>query len=167
MLEQWRVVDDFPSYLVSTTGRIVRKNTHRELKPHRAGKKGPLSVSLSEEGRKETRLVHRIVAQAFLTGFGPRKRIRHLDGNLANNHILNLRFYRMGGVGQYKEGTTTVRSRYVLLETTGELFRTVKDAAEEIGGDPQAIYPVLRGERETYLGWKFKWHYADGAVLDG
>lgn len=167
MIEEWRPVEEFPGYLVSNTGVIVRKNSRRPIRPSVVGSRGALQVCFSDRGRKQTRLVHRVVAEAFLTGFRHHRQIYHLDGDPTNNHVLNLRFHHNEGVGQYISGEQGSRMRFVYLENTGELFRTVREAAEAIGGSTSGVYNVLRGVRKSYLGWVFSWRYEEGALDEG
>lgn len=53
---------------------------------------GRLTVKLSKDGKAVTRLVHQLVAEAFI---GPRpdgQQVAHCDGNPANNAVANLRY---------------------------------------------------------------------------
>lgn len=93
-------ISDYPGYLITPDGSVLSKKTYPELgkvemKPcfgAGSGKIKYLLLSLvHRSGKKKTCFVHRLVADAFL----PPKPfdeavIRHLDGNVRNNHYSNL-----------------------------------------------------------------------------
>jgi len=62
----------------------------RILKPAAMKPYGHLHVDLWFNGARETRLVHHLVAEAFLGPRPPGLETRHLDGDPANNRIGNL-----------------------------------------------------------------------------
>lgn len=96
--EQWRVCPGFSDYQVSNHGKVRRaaysSKCHKPLgEPlaahHQAN--GYLAVNLYRDGQVKRRLVHRLVATAFL-GTPPSilHEVRHLDGSRDNNHSDNL-----------------------------------------------------------------------------
>jgi hypothetical protein len=96
--EEWRSVSDCPErYFVSNFGRVasrVRGGHKTKVLTASLSLTGYLTVGVSPSpgAKSETRLVHRLVVEAF-TGPAPSPAhidIRHLDGNKQNNHILNL-----------------------------------------------------------------------------
>lgn len=91
--EEWRPVDGYPGYEVSSLGRVRSWRTHRGvpgpriLKPGR-GSKGYLVVRLAGAAQK----VHRLVAEAFLGPMPDGLQTRHLDSNNQNNAAANLAY---------------------------------------------------------------------------
>lgn len=82
-------VTDRPGYLVSESGRVFStfagKTTELRTRAH------PNGYALATLGSGCHRLVHRLVAQAFLPPPLPGQTdVRHLDGNKRHNHISNL-----------------------------------------------------------------------------
>lgn len=96
--EEWRDIPGFPSYEVSSAGRVRSYRpwrglpVPRELRPAASGV-GYLTLNLvSPERPNVTAYVHHLVALAF---HGPRPQgleIRHLDGNRLNNDADNLAY---------------------------------------------------------------------------
>lgn len=85
MTEQWRAVAGFEAYEVSDLGR-VRSNLPwngtlgRILKPN-VLRKGYLSVRLYKDGKGNDRLIHVLVAQAFIPNPLSLPQVNHLGEN--------------------------------------------------------------------------------------
>lgn len=94
--EEWRTIDGFPSYAVSNIGNIKRTapglgtfpGRMRSLRP---GRCGYASVRLTNGARKDTMLVHRIVAVAFVPRGRPDQfEVNHKNGIKTDNRAENL-----------------------------------------------------------------------------
>ena len=98
--EEWRVVDGFDGYEVSSLGRVrsyrcrahrhIRRQTPRILKPKTVWS-GYLQVGLRDGYRKRFVSIHRLVAIAF---HGPpptyTHEVNHKDAVRSNNAVCNL-----------------------------------------------------------------------------
>lgn len=105
MSEIWKDIDGFSGiYQVSSYGRIkslrdtiynhrMKKTMtiHREkiLRPYK-DTKGYLLVDLRYDGKRNTKKVHRLVAQAFIPNPDNLLQVNHKDENKQNNNIDNL-----------------------------------------------------------------------------
>jgi hypothetical protein len=89
MQEEFRVIKGFENYFVSNLGNIKNNSTGRILKP--GINKGYYQVHLSNNGEVKTKLVHRLVGEAFPNPLN-KKYIDHIDNNRLNNNINNLRW---------------------------------------------------------------------------
>lgn len=89
--EQWMTVSGYPHYFVSSFGRVMSFYTKKMLKPQRCTN-GYLFVNLWRENTHETKLIHRLVAEAFVSNFENKPVVDHQDGNILNNHCTNLRW---------------------------------------------------------------------------
>jgi len=162
--EEWRPVEGFPKYQVSSRGR-VRSNTSWTngglLKTALSGK-GPakyLCVSLVRHGRSFTRLVHQLVLEAFR---GPRPAnavSRHLDGDHMNCRVNNLAWgtrkenmadRRRHGRGA--DGERNVRAKLTLAQVLDIRKRALtrgdmKQLALTLGVRPRTIQNILNGRR--------------------
>lgn len=72
-------------YEVSDDGRIRNIHNKREIKQF-IGKDGYLRTQIAGK----TRLVHRVVAKAYIPEDPEREFVNHKDGNKQNNHVDNL-----------------------------------------------------------------------------
>jgi len=97
----------------STDGRILR--------PAFSGKY--LGVALCKDGKQKTRLVHQLVAEAFL---GPRPKgldVCHKDGNKFNLHYTNLKYdTRSNNIKQQVEHGTHNRASRICCPNCGSDF---------------------------------------------
>ena len=88
--EIYASIKGFENYQVSNLGNVKNIKTNRILKQVLRG--DYLSVVLCESGKKYTKNVHKLMAEAFLTNDDNKSCVDHIDNNKQNNNILNLRF---------------------------------------------------------------------------
>ena len=74
-------------YDVSSFGRVKRGD--RILKPQ-SYSNGYQYVSLCKNGTRENRMIHRLVAEAFLPNDNNYPQVNHIDENIKNNRVDNL-----------------------------------------------------------------------------
>jgi hypothetical protein len=81
-METWKTIPSIPTHEASTQGRIRNKKTKRIMKQSNCN--GYLRVNING-----TRLIHRLVAEAFLEK-GNFDIVHHKDNDKKNNRIDNL-----------------------------------------------------------------------------
>lgn len=84
-------VECFNNYEVSDDGRIRNNRTKRELKQF-VGRDGYARAQFAGK----TRLIHRVVAEAFLEEVSGKEFVNHIDGNKQNNCVSNLEWCTFG-----------------------------------------------------------------------
>lgn len=99
--EEWKDIEEFPKYEVSSFGRIRRKTKGtgktfpgKILRPGRL-KRGHAYVNLYDhtKAKQISVYVHRLVAKAFIgSPPTPEHQVAHWDGNAQNNFVENLRW---------------------------------------------------------------------------
>ena len=99
--EEWRKIPKFPGYEASSEGLIrsvlaparggVRKLRTLNLS-RRLNHAGYETVFVTPEGSRQNRLVHTLIALAFLPNRPKGLQIDHIDENKTNNRPSNLRY---------------------------------------------------------------------------
>lgn len=87
----WKRIDEFEDYEVCDVGLVRSKKTNRILKstPHSEGY--PV-YRLFIDGKCHWKLLHRILAEAFIPNPDNKRCVDHIDGDVTNNTIQNLRW---------------------------------------------------------------------------
>ena len=93
MVEIFKPIPEYPNYEVSNLGRVksLRFGKERILKP--SSSTGYLIVTLCNEIKRKSFLVHQLIAMTFLNHIpnGHKLVIDHVDNDKTNNHLSNLR----------------------------------------------------------------------------
>lgn len=84
-----RSLDKF-SFTNNRFNKMKRKVKGRILKPYLNEKTGYLQIVLSNNKKQKTWLVHRLVAQTFISNLENKPQVNHIDGDKNNNNINNL-----------------------------------------------------------------------------
>lgn len=81
---EWYYIDEKGNVYSNRSGKFIK------LKPYK-NKNGYLSIRLeNKEGNRPHRLIHRLVAEAFIANEYGLPEVNHIDGNKENNHKDNL-----------------------------------------------------------------------------
>ncbi len=90
---EWRLVDDWPGYFVSDTGRIRKGGISPDGWDIAVGVNaatGYPTVALADGKRRTSAGIHRLIAMAFIRNPDGLPQVRHLDGDRANCALDNL-----------------------------------------------------------------------------
>ena len=101
MTEEWKDVEGFPNYLVSSEGRIWSKTRiikrpsgnylrHGHFMEGRDDTHGYLTVGIKNKKQRKNVKIHRLVAIAFLENPENKREVNHINGIKTDNRKLNL-----------------------------------------------------------------------------
>lgn len=88
-MENWKVIVEYPSYSISSLGRVKNNTTNKVLKavPNTFGY---LQVRLYKEGQYKVFTIHQLVATYFLSIPSGDLELNHVDEDKLNNRWDNL-----------------------------------------------------------------------------
>lgn len=144
-------IPNYPDYFITEDGKVYSFKTNKFLKPRR-NKSGYLFVTLcNEEGQKQFYL-HRLVALVYIPNPNGFDTVDHIDYDIENNNISNLRW-----LDRSENSRQTRRLRPVRCIETDQVFSSISEAAQAVGGVVTNICACLRGKQKTSAG--FHWEY--------
>ncbi len=163
-VEQWRMVDGYNNYEVSSHGRIRNNNTNKILKSCLSG--GYQRVNCCKDGKVKQYLVHRLVAFAFCDNPNNYDMVDHFDRNRLNNMFNNLRWVtssennrnlsiskrnKSGIKGVYKDGN----SWQAYFQNNESKRQSKNFSIAKYGGDEEAKTLAIewRKARELEFGY--------------
>lgn len=171
--EVWKDIEDYKGlYQVSNLGRVRSLYRVDANKHYRKGiviayslsssGLGYRQVSLCRDGKRENRLVHRLVASTFLDNHDNLPQVNHKDENKENNTVSNLEWCSalynvMYGTRNERMAKTEGRPVYVIANSGHRyFFRSVKMASEILGLDRRAMNRCLNDKRKHHHGYTFE-----------
>lgn len=166
--EIWKTIEDFPIYEVSNLGHVRNKKT-KELKKTFYDNDGYEKVTLisMKNGKQNYRkTVHRLVAEAFLSGKHPELQVNHKNGIKNDNKLSNLEWVTGSqnvkhaydaGLRKPSGGRGPIRPIKVL--ETGKIYENLHDCAKAIKSDSGNVSKCLHGNCDTVKGYHLR--YAD------
>lgn len=163
----WKTIQGFSNYEISTEGQVRNKNTQYILKG-RPSKNGYLQVSLKEDETQKfkNQYIHRLVAQQFLINEENKREVNHKDGNKTNNNLDNLEWVTSSENQKHRHqiGITTTSNRKVgMFDKDGKLIQEFNSIVEAftILNKPSRVNidNALQGKQKTAYG--YIWKYLD------
>lgn len=158
-------------YQVSNKGRIKslgndKNRKEKYLKPTKDGD-NYLRVGLHKDGKQKTCHIHRLVAEAFIPNPDNLPTVDHIDRNLSNNTVENLRWADMKMQAENKcewDRTNQVKSRSIPVSqytNSGEFIATYpssREAERKTGVANQSITACIKGRLNS--AGNYVWRYA-------
>lgn len=177
-VEKWQPIKGYEGYYeVSSFGRVkavTRKiyahdrfmNPCVEVKKERellldSNRQGYKRVTLSKNGTRDRRAVHRLVAEAFLSNPEDKSQVNHIDGDPSNNNVKNLEWNtpkenQWHSRNILKNDSNVTKKRPVLCVDTGEVFPSIREA-QRVYGKNTHIWEAASGRRKKAANkkWNF------------
>lgn len=148
----------YPSYSVSSDGKVYKNGTAVSLHPNG---RGYLKVFLIDtNGERKSRPVHRLVAEHFIDNPMTLPVVNHINGNKLDNRVENLEWVTFQENSQkfHENGSAEIKPVVKINPNTGkvkEVFISIATAAKCYGYDYRTFYDaVKRGCRYRGFIWK-------------
>ena len=90
-MEEWKTINDYPNYSISSLG-VIRNDTTKRIMKFKTTKAGYLEICLCKDGIRKTLLHHRLLAIHFIPNPENLPEIDHLNNIKNDNRIGNLRW---------------------------------------------------------------------------
>lgn len=165
MEEVWKDISGWNGfYQISTHGRVKSLKRGKEiiLTPSK-NSSGYLTVSLSIEGKTFTKVVHRLVAIAFIPNPENKGDVNHIDEDKTNNHLENINWMTrkenlMWGTWNERQAKTkSIPIRVIYQDNTYEVWESAKAFARENKLLSSSIVNVLKGRAKSHHGLRFEY----------
>jgi len=164
VIEEWRKIDGYDNYEVSSLGRVRRDRANNEKTIFTGTKEidGYIRVGLSKDGKCRKYKMHRLVALAFIPNTDPINKIEvnHL-GEKDDNRVCMLEWVspKENSIHGSKKNSGTNHKLAInqINPETDEVIKLYK-TLNEIKADGftiDKIYLCINGKNKTHLG--FKW----------
>lgn len=154
------------NYIITKNGSIYNIYTEYELKPFITNGYKTVNIQFGKRGYYKTKLIHRLIGQAFIPNLENKPLINHKDGNKLNNDISNLEWatYSENNKHAYDTGlkvakgtngekcnlTTHSEKEAILVCELLQSGMSMKDISKEYNLGYDFIVKIRRG-----LTWKY------------
>ena len=161
--EEWRLIQDFPKYSISSLGRIQNVAT-KSIRSVRNNHQGFPTLVLYKQDNptRFVRQVNMLVAQQFLDEPEHRNMtsVWHINGNFEDCRAVNLKWDTRARVMEWnrmwRDGTPQLRTPKVMINGSGRVFNNAYECGLYVSDLETAIvshienYPAQYADRARY-----------------
>jgi hypothetical protein len=165
-----RQIKDFHDYLITLDGKVFSMISMKFLSPNNDGR-GYMSVELYNNGISKRRLIHRLVAEAYLPNIKKKEQVNHINGIKSDNCLLNLEWNTSSENNKhaFRTGLRFVddkrrqmghdlkerRKKLVIDLETGIYYYSMQEAAESVNLHFKVLSAMLTGRRKNITNFKY------------
>lgn len=88
-IEEWKTIDEYPNYQISSRGNVRSNRTGKDIKEF-YNPEGYCLFKLYKDAIPKTVKAHRLVAKYFISNPLNKAQVNHIDGVKSNNNFENL-----------------------------------------------------------------------------
>lgn len=153
-IENWKVIEEFPTYSISDKGNVRNDKTNYILQGG-YDRDGYRQVTLSYGGKQYNRRICRLVAIAFLPNPNNLPQVNHKDENKEHDLVDNLEWCTATYNNNYGKRTQATRKLVRCVET-GKIYDGVRIASREFNIPHQNIGKACRN---GHIAGGYHWQY--------
>lgn len=147
-------------YAITENGQVWSYRSNRYLKWEES-LKGYIRVTLVKDGKRKHFKVSRLVAETYIPNPDCKPEVDHIDRDLNNNNMSNLRWVSSSENKQnMRDGITRTHSKILCVET-GQVYNSQAEAARQTGIHPYCINCAVNGNQQTAGGFHWVRYYED------
>jgi len=153
--EIWKIIEEFPDYMVSDQGRVKSFKRYKDGKilKYRKNNKNHFQVSLCENGKCKNKLIHILVYETFNDyKLKNNECVHHDDDNPENNNINNLKLMTKTSHKSFHNiGKRNINAKLTdkdVIEILNEKKLPLSKIAEKFGIHKNTVSRIKR--RETW-----------------
>lgn len=163
--EEWKRVDGYSDYYISSKGNLWSDKSQRLLKPHDLGH-GYLAFYLVDGDKRRWHAAHRLVAEAFIPNPENKPTVNHKNEIKSDNRVENLEwatYSEQNVYGTRLERVSRKANKRAVVQVDEEgneikWFESISDASKQQGISSANLIHCLKGRRKTCAG--YQWKYA-------
>lgn len=154
-------------YQVSNSGKVRSYAGHkgfgRRTEPiylkEREISGGYKQVTLSKDNKRYQKLVHRLVAQAFIPNPKNKPEVNHIDGDRGNNVFANLEWVTRSENVRHAIYITRsdMSHKKIKCVETGKKYKSIRSAAKDVGCSASQLSAVLNKKENRELVSRKHW----------
>lgn len=162
MKEVWKDIQNYEGlYKISNYGNIVslkhawgNRDVARIVSQH-ITKKGYKRVGLHKDNKSKLYMVHRLVAETFISNPTKEQEINHKNYDRTDNYVNNLEWLSHTQNVRYSKAKKV--NQYDLNNNLIKMWDCARDAEREIGVDHGQISKCCNGKQKTHRGYIWKY----------
>ena len=173
------IIKGYENYEISRNGSVTNIKRNKEVKS-KPNPKGYLRIRLNKDGKRDSFLVHRLVAQHYIPNPENKLTVNHIDHDPSNNNVENLEWSthkeqakhsndRQGNLNDMvKIWRLDMNGNNIELMNTIDALNFVKSNKLSEGLDKTIrnnIITAARGLADSAYG--YKWKYPEEEPIDG
>jgi NUMOD4 motif-containing protein/HNH endonuclease/NUMOD1 domain-containing protein len=158
-VEDWKIIEDFPNYKISTKGQIYSIVKSIILKPLKHTH-GYYMVNLRRNGKPHYCLIHILVAKAYIPNPHDHPFVNHKDGNKENYDVGNLEWVSRSQNSQHAHDTGLIKTKKAIVQydMNGNVVNEFSSAAnaERKTGIEAALIRAACRNRMSAMGFMWR-----------
>lgn len=118
MNEQWKNIENFSRYEISSLGNIRNKNTRKYLKL-KLNSTGYVQINLiNDENKTKSVLIHRLVGKSFIENIDNKPTIHHINFIRNDNRVENLKWATVT-----EQNNNKMNKKYIIHHSNNVIWR--------------------------------------------